>query len=158
MTIKDYQAARQISYDQAYRAIKYAIEKRGGEMGVKRRGTVCTPEDFLIADLFRADLGTYRQPRVKPADREAQFQALRKEWIEKWSTAFRTGDNLASIRKAQLTVLGFLGEATTQEDVIYGVLAELSGHVLELAKVVGVDENHDGSFVGFTKFLIDSGV
>lgn len=153
MKISDYQAARQISYDRAYRAIKHAVEKRGGKMGIRKVATIVLPEDIPVADAFLAHVGTRRAP-VGRIDREAQFRALRKEWVEKWSAAYKKA---SYPREDLLTVLGYIGESVNQEAMTVGTLYKDRNAILTLAQSLGVDRLEEGSFSGFTKFLMDLG-
>lgn len=150
MKIKEYAAARGIAYDQSYRAIKFAIEQRGGQMGASRRATEATPEDIVVADAFRAQLGTKRKIQERPIDREEQFKALRKEWLEKWEARYLGAEQ--DDRWEILGIVGLLG-VTKTEAQIESLDRRLLEELIAVAMSLETDILPEGGYGGFTAFL-----
>ncbi len=160
MTIKNFAKERNISYDRAYRAAKAVILASGRSMNAGRIPTYMSNEDVRNADEWMLDVGK-RTPSNKVKDRK-EFERLRREWMEKWTSKLDPNDPKKS--ETIFSMLGLLSGASGVEWFTrpWGV-ARLGDTVLRLAMNAGIDfegcegMNEQVPWVGFTRWLYDQG-
>jgi len=162
MTIKKFAEERGISYDRAYRAAKAVILAAGKSMNAGRIPTEMDADDVLRADQWLSEVGTKGHRSNAASEGRKEFERLRREWMERWTSKLDPNDPKKS--ETIFSMLGLLSGASGVEWFTrpWGV-ARLGDTVLRLAMNAGVDfegcegVNEQVPWVGFTRWLYDQG-